>query len=221
MAIVNSIHEDYHLHSINFSDGMNTVDEIVQYAGTRTQLKKILFTDHSDAALVKANIGKRTSRSSMDYRKNFHNDIQVQFGVEGDLLNEAGDCSFTIHGSEPEYKSLSAHIDVYQWDKKYLTQAYINAIERYHDQIGYIAHLCKKWLAQWLDTEKIVKLANQYAIPLEFNTKNFEHGHTDMDKLMFLLNTADQVYVNSDAHVFAELDRSNAFKFLQEQGFIS
>jgi hypothetical protein len=33
MKVLNTIHEDYHIHSLNYSDGMNTIDEIVQYAG--------------------------------------------------------------------------------------------------------------------------------------------------------------------------------------------
>jgi hypothetical protein len=33
MKILNPGKEDYHIHSITFSDGWNSVDEIVKYAG--------------------------------------------------------------------------------------------------------------------------------------------------------------------------------------------
>gem|GEM_PF-2825544 len=32
--IINLDQRDYHMHTSNFSDGLNTVEEIVQYAGT-------------------------------------------------------------------------------------------------------------------------------------------------------------------------------------------
>lgn len=33
MKIVNRYGEDNHMHSFNFSDGLHTIDEIVQYVG--------------------------------------------------------------------------------------------------------------------------------------------------------------------------------------------
>jgi histidinol phosphatase-like PHP family hydrolase len=50
VKILNTMGEDYHMHSINYSDGMNTIDEIVQYAG-KIGLKKITITDHSQFML--------------------------------------------------------------------------------------------------------------------------------------------------------------------------
>ncbi|MCX6168152.1 MAG: PHP domain-containing protein [Ignavibacteriales bacterium] len=45
MEIINPGNEDYHIHSLNYSDGMNTVDEIVKFAG-EIGLTKITITDH-------------------------------------------------------------------------------------------------------------------------------------------------------------------------------
>ena len=50
LKVLNTIHEDYHVHSLNYSDGMNTIDEIVQYAG-KIGMKKIVITDHSQALI--------------------------------------------------------------------------------------------------------------------------------------------------------------------------
>ena len=52
VKVLNTIYEDYHIHSLNYSDGMNTVDEIVQYAG-KIGMKKIIITDHSQAVIDK------------------------------------------------------------------------------------------------------------------------------------------------------------------------
>ena len=50
VKVLNTIHEDYHIHSLNFSDGFNTIDELVQQAG-KIGLRKIIITDHSQAAI--------------------------------------------------------------------------------------------------------------------------------------------------------------------------
>lgn len=44
---------DFHMHSINFSDGFNTIDELVIHAG-KIGLKKIAITDHSQATISSA-----------------------------------------------------------------------------------------------------------------------------------------------------------------------
>jgi histidinol phosphatase-like PHP family hydrolase len=95
MKLLNTIHEDYHIHSLNFSDGMNTIDEIAQYAG-KMGMKKIAITDHSQKVLDRANITLKNRRPKMSERKNVHNDVEVIFGVEADLLDEEGNCCFDI-----------------------------------------------------------------------------------------------------------------------------
>jgi len=44
---------DLHMHTITFSDGFNTIDEIVIHAG-KVGLKKIAITDHSQFAIDKS-----------------------------------------------------------------------------------------------------------------------------------------------------------------------
>jgi len=55
MKVLNSLQEDYHMHSINFSDGFNTIDELAQHAG-KVGLKKIVITDHSQASIDANNL---------------------------------------------------------------------------------------------------------------------------------------------------------------------
>ena len=95
VKVLNTIHEDYHIHSINFSDGMNTVDEIVQFT-SKIGIKKIAILDHSQFLIDSAHLAFRNRRPSIDKRKNVHNDVEVIFGVEGDLIDDEGNCSFDI-----------------------------------------------------------------------------------------------------------------------------
>ena len=78
MKLLNSIHEDYHMHSLNYSDGLNTIDEIVQYAG-KIGMKKITITDHSQAYVQKNNIFASSARGPLKRRVNIYNDVDVDF----------------------------------------------------------------------------------------------------------------------------------------------
>lgn len=221
MKLLNTIHEDYHMHSLNLSDGFHTVDEIVQYAD-KIWLKKIVITDHSQADLDSRNIAQKTGLRPVSRRKNVYNDVEVSFGIEGDVLDETGECCFDIGWRSSDYLILAVHRRAYRGNLKNITQAYINAIHKYHDKIQFIAHLCLKKNSVYLDVEEVVRVANQYHIPLEFNTKNFFLGETDQAKLLHMLELADQVYVNSDMHTLSDFDSLQVgHDFLKEKGFIS
>ncbi len=223
MKLLNTIHEDYHMHSLNFSDGLNTVDEIVRFAW-KIGRTKIAITDHSQKELDVDKIAKKNRACTRERRKNVHNDVQVIFGIEWDLLNGKGDCCFELDGVTSEFLILSCHEETYKahnWDLQNMTQWYINAIERYHDKIKFIGHLCKKWTAEFVDVKRVVEVANKYHIPLEFNAGYLSRGWTNLEKLEILLTTADEVYINSDAHLLCELEnRQAAFDYLKEKWFI-
>ena len=61
MQIVNPRGEDYHMHSLNFSDGLATINELVQFAGF-LGLKKIAITDHSRDATNKLGFNRKSIR---------------------------------------------------------------------------------------------------------------------------------------------------------------
>lgn len=204
MKIVNLGQEDYHMHSFNFSDWMNTVDEIVQHAN-KIWLKKIAITDHSQVVADTHQWLNKWRRRIIERWQNVHNDVEVIFGVEWDLLNEAGDVCLDIQWKIPEFVLLSAHSGMYQWNPENITQAYINAIKRYHDKIKFLGHPCVKTWEKYIDIETITKVANEYWVWLEFNCKNFVTEKTNMDNLEKMLSIADTIYVNSDAHTLYEL----------------
>ncbi len=221
VKVLNTIHEDYHMHSMNYSDGMNSIDEIVQYAG-KIWLKKITITDHSQFAEDQSGFAKKNRRSSINRWKNIYNDVEVSFGVEGDLIDEEGNCCFDIQGKEPEFCILSCHNEVYTWDLKNITQAYINAIHKYHDKIKFIGHMCNLSTAEHLDVEAVAKVLNQYQIPIELNCSylNTQRMYFDkMDKLLSLIEA--WVYVNSDMHTLNDFNlRQEWFDYIKEKGFM-
>jgi len=235
MKVLNTEKEDYHVHSMNFSDGFNTIDEIVIFAG-RIGMKKLVFADHSRAAMEAEGIPRKTFRIIIhDHRwQNVHNDVEVIFGVEADLLNEQGDICDEIDRHKSDFVILSYHRNVYKGDKNKITQAFINAIEKHHEKINIIGHVFLPVLdGSDIDIAKIVELANKYKIPLEMNAKYlFISSNSKMkeeslkkktiDAIKLMLSKADSIYVNSDAHTLYELKelRKLGFKFLKENGYV-
>jgi histidinol phosphatase-like PHP family hydrolase len=224
--IINLDNSDYHMHSMSFSDGMNTIDEIVKFAW-EIGMTEIAITDHSDdcmASLIeKFWISKNAYRWLTKRWWNIHNEISVIFWVEADILNENWDICDTIQWKESEFINLSAHNNVYKWSKESINKAYKNAIEKHNKKIKFICHPCSNpnfWNV--VDIEALIEIANKYEIPLEINWSYLYNGKTNLEKLHILLQKADKIYINSDAHTLFGLKeyRKNAIKFLKENGYI-
>jgi len=225
--IINLDNSDYHMHTSNYSDWIPTINELVQFAG-KINMKEIAITDHSQATIDCFReeywfTSSSTARFSLKSWGNVYNDVNVIFWVEWDLLNEKWDVCFDIQWKESDFSILSAHIDIFKWKPLSITDAYIKAIERYHNKIKFIWHPCANnefW--KYIDIEKLVKVANKYNIPLEFNAKNIERGKTDLVKLDYLLKNANKIYLNSDAHTLLQLKNSRKFaiKYLEDNKYI-
>ena len=222
MEIVNPGKEDYHIHSLNFSDGMNTIEEIVKYAGD-IGLTKIAITDHCQVHIDKRNFGMKNYYNMHERWRNVHNNVEVKFGIEADLLNENGDVCFDIQGFTSEIVILSSHpAPIYSGNPCKITEGYINAIERFHDKISFVGHPCAKYFEDHIDIMELVEICNKYEIPMEFNCANFVNERTNLDNLKAMLETANQIYVNSDAHTLYELKtvRAIGFQHLEEMNRI-
>jgi histidinol phosphatase-like PHP family hydrolase len=224
--IINLDNSDYHMHSMSFSDGMNTIDEIVKFAW-EIGMTEIAITDHSDDCMKQLIdrfwVSKTTFRYSIRKWKNIHNNVNIFFWVEADLLNEDWDICDLIQWQESEFINLSAHKDVCGLQIKSIDKAYKNAIERHHKKIKCICHPCSNtnfW--NEVDIEALIDLANKYNIPLEINWNYLFNKKTNLEKLHILLQKADKIYINSDAHTLFGLKeyRKNAIKFLEENGYI-
>lgn len=219
LKIINpKLDEDYHVHSLNFSDGLNTVDELVMFA-QKIGLKKLVITDHSSAAGFLVQSGRRTAL----YRwKNVHNDVNVEFGVEADLLNAKGDICDTIKGACADFIILSVHPNVYEDDFSTITQGLCNALDRFGEKIHCLGHIYTAWLAPHIDCPKIIKKANKYNIVCEINGSYVDTTRCDETLFMQVLDHADTIVFTSDAHCLADLRdfRQRAFKAVQRRGYI-
>jgi DNA polymerase (family X) len=224
---INLDERDFHMHTSNFSDGLNTIEEIVQFAG-KMGLKEICITDHSQAALdsfIERKIGFYTStaRWSLKHWQNVHNDVVVHFGVEGDILNPEGDTCFHIQGIEPEFIILSAHSDIYEGEPTTVTDATIRAMEKNQTKIAFVGHPDNNWdFGKYYNIEKLVDAANGFGIALEFNAKNLLLGKSNLKLTHYVLQNANKIYLNSDAHTLAHLRdaRPFAIQFLKDNGYI-
>lgn len=202
----------------------------MQYAG-KIGLKTIAITDHSQVSLdlLREKRGRLFGfgawRQMIARWKNVHNNVNVRWGIEGDLLNEEGDiCDYndTPEAEQGDILILSAH-PAYQGLLQNITKAYLNAIEHHHGRISFIGHPSYKKTSEHLDMEALCQAANQYRIPLELNGSNLQEGKLDMDKLRIMLRDGDRFVVNSDAHSLVEMRdaRKTVFNFLLDEGYIS
>jgi len=221
MDIVNPGKEDYHIHSFNFSDGMSTVDEIVKFAG-EIGLEKIAITDHCQVHQDKRKFVTKNYYNMIERWKNIHNNVEVLFGVEADILNEEGDVCLDIQNITPEIIILSSHpAPVYGGTSKKITEAYLNAIERYHDKITFLGHPCSNYFEDDIQIMPIIELCNKYDVPMEFNCANLVYKKTNLQNLDLMLKNIKRIYVNSDAHMLNELKelRRIGFQYLSEKGY--
>ena len=211
-----NLDEDYHVHSLNFSDGMNTVDEMVQYAG-KIGLKKLTFADHSQIGTRKC----LSYRNFIKTWKNVHNDVEIDFTVEADLINKEGDVCASIRGVESEKFLLSFHPWQYLDELDTTTEAFCKAIKRYKDRIICIAHIHSQKNKDIFDIKKIIKVANEYDVPLELNG-NYLRDEFALEQARILCENANKILINSDAHHLAHLRdcRQKAMDFLKENGFV-
>lgn len=216
MKILNTEKEDYHVHSLNFSDGWNTIDDIVRFAGS-IGMKKIAFCDHSDAVLKKKGMAKKTLRETAKRWRNIHNNVEVIIGVEADLLNKKGEICTTIQGFENEFVILSYHPLVFKGSQADVVKGFINAIKKYHKRINIIGHVC--FMLSESNSKKIIAAANKYKIPLELNAKYFLNNP---EKWTVLLKHADRIYINCDGHLLEDIKyaRRDAFKLLKKMKYI-
>ncbi len=215
MEIVNKVgKEDYHTHSRDYSDGEASVEQIVEYA-KELGLKRIAITDHSQACLDELNKKRkdklphvpREEYNSFAQQEEDGREIEVIFGIEGDLLNEEGDICQDIQGISTDFLILAAHKMVYLSEPEKLTEGMIKAIERYYEDIQFIAHPYLKEYGD-LDVEKVVEVANDYEIPLELNCGCLIKGKVNLNHLKKVLQESQQIYINSDSHNLNELGNS-------------
>lgn len=221
LKLLNTEKEDYHVHSLNYSDGLNTIDELTLYAG-KFGMKKIVITDHSQATIDKYNLAFKGFRGTAKRWKNVINKVEVSFGVEADILDEDGNVCFQIDGRESDFTILSLHPDIFKGKFETVTDAIVKAITKHHEKINLIGHLYLEKYVNHIDMKKVVETANRYNIPVELNCKYLKDMLNNDTKIKEMLMFANQIIVTSDAHTLYELKelRKIGFKYLKDNNFI-
>ena len=122
-----------------------------------------------------------------------------------------------IDGIAGDFIILSYHEEVFKSNSKKIADGFINAIKRYYDKIDCIGHVCIG--LEEGDALNVIQTANEYKVPLELNAKYFVKYP---ENWQVLLDNADRLYVNSDAHVLSDLRdaRNEAFKLLKQMKYI-
>jgi histidinol phosphatase-like PHP family hydrolase len=230
MIINNPKTSDYHVHTSDWSDGSDTYQDMIKKA-REIGLETIAIADHSSAiepGLIKLDRqGKNTDRNEVNSWRNYKG-ISVLAGVEGDLLDEHGNVCFEIMGQIPEFCTVSLHGLAYRGDSTKITEGFIKAIEKYKNIIDCITHPYDKTQNPLdptkipVDLVRLVKCANHYRIPVEVNCKSISRETADMDGVMYVLNNADRIMVNTDAHSVDELERyrNEGIEFLKDRGYL-
>jgi DNA polymerase (family X) len=201
--------EDYHIHSMNFSpDAMNTVEEIVQYAG-KLGMKKIAITDHAEIRDKNDKVLNKhlTRRKRILTWQNCHNDVEVIFGVEADIKNDKGELYSSIDKVEPDFIILSYHPWTPLVNHSNPTKLLQKAIEKNHKRIFALSHLhlADKKFPYTLDIDKIIELANKYKIPIEINANYLSEDKCYEKHLTAILEKADTLVFGSDSHVLISM----------------
>lgn len=212
MTIVNPGPQDFHTHSLCFSDGLNTIDEMVQMAH-RAGLSLMAITDHSQAYLDARGYARKATRTAVARWRNVWNQVEVRFGVEADILNRHGDICDHIQGLSGDVLVLSAHERPFQDDPASITEAYVNAIRRHAPRITCIGHPDAVYFSAWVDLSRVIREANEHGLAVEVNGANLLNGKTDMALMRVLVSEAERIMVNSDAHTLAELASARAYAF--------
>lgn len=229
--IVNNRNTDHHIHSF-YSDGMNTIEEIV-IAADKFGLKEITITDHSQIAQDSHQNIRSTPcvpRWTIDLWQNVHNDVKVDFGIEADILNENGDICNNIQGKQSNKLILSIHSFAYSGNFEKTNEAYENAYLKNKDKIICIGHPCMSYINQkfsnkniteFLDINRLTEFANKNCIPLELNGANISKGKEDLTKIKQMLEKAKYIMINSDAHTLYELKtyKNFVYNWLEKEGY--
>ncbi len=211
---------DYHSHTSDWSDGENTVEEMISKAES-IGLERLMITDH--CTIEEKNMyslgrnGARRDPSARNINDNGTNLI-LGFGVEADILDEEGNIRSDIQERYFDFIILSLHGSAYTGDPRKVTEGFINAMKKYPIRI--IGHPYDFHLDP-MNVGQIVKCANKFGIGVEFNCKSVLSGNANMDGVMTVLDKSEKLYFTTDAHSVDALeeDRRRGLQFLKDEGF--
>ena len=194
----NSLKWDLHVHS-NWSDGKNTIEELVQTA-ISLNYKYIAITDHSQSLSIANGLDEKRFLKKLEEVKKIRKkypQIKILMWTEVDILQDG-----SLDYPEEILKKCDIVIaSIHRWFSQDQTERYLKALD--NPYITMIWH--PSWRVFWereemkVDWEKVFKKAIEKNVAMEINSQPLR-----LDLPVHLIRQFDKMwwyfYINTDAH---------------------
>jgi DNA polymerase (family 10) len=204
---LNDIKGDLHIHS-NWSDGVNSLEQIVEYA-RKKKYQYIALTDHSPSLKIARGLSLERIKEQCNFIEKInekYDDIQIFTGIEVDILPRGGlDCPVEIL-EQLDIVIAAVHTNFRQ-DRQVMTERILSAVKNKH--VDVIGHLTGRLLGQReaynVDVEKILAVAGESGKFMEINSSpdrlDLNEEHARLAKEYGL-----KMVINTDAHDLRWMD---------------
>lgn len=204
---LNDIKGDLHIHS-NWSDGVNSLEQIVEYA-RKKKYQYIALTDHSPSLKIARGLSLERIKEQCNFIEKInekYDDIQIFTGIEVDILPRGGlDCPVEIL-EQLDIVIAAVHTNFRQ-DRQVMTERILSAVKNKH--VDVIGHLTGRLLGQReaynVDVEKILAAAGESGKFMEINSSpdrlDLNEEHARLAKEYGL-----KMVINTDAHDLRWMD---------------
>ncbi len=204
---LSDIKGDLHVHT-NWSDGHNTIEEMV-HAAKKRGYKYIVICDHTRALKVFGGLDSKRLKSQItDVRKTDEKTkgIRVLTGTEVDIRADGSLDLPDEELAELDFVTASVH-SAFKQDRDTMTRRIIKAIENPHvDSIGHLTgRLLGKREGYDVDIEAVLEAAARTGTALELNAHPVRLDLTDQ-ACRRAKEVGAKVVVNTDAHDVEQLD---------------
>ncbi len=222
LIALQDIKGDLHTHT-NFSDGVNTLDEMVEYAQEVLKYDYIGISDHAPS--VDARGHKELERIFADTKEkmaeiNKRGKIHVLYGYEINILKDATLALPLEFMKELDYCIASIHTS-YNQDKEGITKRLIAAIE--HSEVNIIAHptgrLINERPAYEADWDKVFDAAVANDKIFEINS---QPNRMDLpgDLVRLALEKGVKFIISTDAHEMTQMQLMKYGIYGARRGFL-
>ena len=191
----------FHIHS-HYSDGVNSMEEIVQEARDR-ELQYIGISDHSQTAYYANGLKPETiekQHREIDNLREKYPDIKILKGIESDILND-GSLDYEAEVLKKfDYIIASLHSNL-KMDRELMTKRLVGAIENPYTKI--LGHMTGRLLLSRegcdFDEEKVFKALKDNKVAVEINS-NPHRLDLDWRKCKMAKSMGISLTIDPDAH---------------------
>lgn len=204
---IQDIRGQLHIHS-TYSDGLNTIEEIVLAAKERGY-SYIGITDHSKSAVYANGLSEEALKrqwEEIDFLNEKYDEIEIFKGIEVDILSD-GSLDYQNEILEKlDFVIASIHSNFRQ-SMETMTNRIINAIS--HPHVHILGHPTGRLLlgrsGYSVDMEKVLAAALEHNVTIELNASPYRLD-LDWKYCQQAKELGVKVVINSDAHRIETLD---------------